>query len=84
MLALLLWDALGGEVAGKYFPDADHTRAHHIGGLLLALPVPLHVIFIGLIVQKKWLSPPMARMAWIGIVTSGVWLGIALAIRLFF
>jgi len=51
--------------------------------LLLSLPVPLHVIFIGLIIQKKYFTPPWQRFAWIGITGSGVWLGISLAIRTF-
>ena len=51
--------------------------------LFLTLPVPLHIIFIGLIIQKKHFSQPWQRFAWIGITASGVWLGISLAIRTF-
>lgn len=83
MLVLVLINGLSGELAAKYFPEISHELPHHVGGMLLALPVPLHVIFIGLIIQKKHLSPRWARFAWIGISSSGVWLGIALALRLF-
>lgn len=83
LLVLVVRDWFNGILTGEFFPDTTHTYKHHLGGLLLALPVPLHVIFIGLIVQKKWLSPPMARFAWVGIVSSGMWLGVALAVKLF-
>ncbi|MDC0336094.1 hypothetical protein OAN24_04260 [Pseudodesulfovibrio sp.] len=83
LLVLVLMDWHNGILAGDFFPDVKHTPKHHLGGLLLALPVPLHVIFIGLIVQKKWLSPSMARFAWVGIVLSGMWLGVSLAVKLF-
>lgn len=53
----------------------------NIYSLLLALPVPLHVISIGMIIQKKWLSPLLGKIAWFSIVTSGVWLGISLFIK---
>lgn len=83
MLGVVMFDAWEGRLAVKYFPDISHGREHHLYGLLLALPVPLHVIFIGLILQKKWLTVPMARFARVGIASSGVWLGIALAVRHF-
>ncbi len=47
----------------------------------LALPIPFHIISIGLFVQKRWLSPRWARIAWFAIVISGCWLGVSLAIR---
>lgn len=83
LLALVLYDGFSGVLAGEFFPDTETTPLHHLGALLLALPVPLHVIFIGLIIQKRSLTPPWARFAWFGIVSSGVWLGIALVVKLF-
>jgi len=83
LLGLTLYYWQQGDLAPKYFPDITHTDTHHLSGLLLALPVPLHVIFIGLIVQKKHLSRPWQRIAWVGICGSGIWLGISLAIRTF-
>lgn len=82
MLFLVFLDWQAGLLAPKHFPGADHDIRHHAGGLLLSLPIPLHVIFIGLIMQKRWLSPGMARFAWVGIVTSGLWLGASLLYRM--
>ncbi|MBI9081148.1 MAG: hypothetical protein JEY79_15585 [Pseudodesulfovibrio sp.] len=83
LLGLVIHDAVTGVLAGRFFPDAESSVSLHVGVLLLALPVPLHVIFIGLIVQKRWLSPLWARFAWVGIVGSGVWLGGALMVKVF-
>lgn len=83
LLGVAVYNAWEGHLAVKYFPDAVHTAGHHAGGLLLALGVPLHIIFIGMILQKKWLTKPMALCARVGIVVSGIWLGIALAVRYF-
>lgn len=82
LLALTFHYWQQGDLAPKYFPDVTHTDSHHLSGLLLALPVPLHIIFIGLIVQKKYLSRPWQRIAWVGITGSGIWLGISLLIRM--
>ena len=83
LLGVAVFQAWEGELAAEYYPDAVHTAKHHAGGLLLALAVPFHVIFIGMILQRKWLTRPMARFARLGIVLSGIWLGVALAVRTF-
>ena len=74
-------DWVAGDLATRFFPDEEPTPGYLFAGLLLALPVPLHVIFVGLIVQKRWLSPSWARFAWVGVASSGVWLGISLLVR---
>lgn len=84
LLAFVFIDWHDGVLAEEYFPELDHASTHHFKGLLLALPVPLHVIFIGLIIQKRWLSPGWARFAWVGITASGLWLGATLAVKWFF
>jgi len=83
LLGVAVFDAWEGRLAAEYFPGAAHTGKHHLYGLFLALAVPFHVIFIGMILQQKWLTRPMARFARAGIVTSGLWLGTALAVRMF-
>ena len=83
LLVMVFVDWQAGYLADKFYPGLEHSSRHHLYGLLLALPIPLHVIFIGLIIQKKWLSPPMAKFAWMGITSSGMWLGVSLALRMF-
>lgn len=83
LLALVFYEWEQGVLAEEFFPGIAHATHHATYALLLALPVPLHIIFIGLIVQKRWLSPGMARFAWIGITASGIWLGISLLVQFF-
>jgi len=83
IFGLVVVDAYNGILAGEFFPDAAHTTAHHLGGFLLALAVPLHVIFIGFILQRHWLSPLWLRISRVGIVASGLWLGVALVVKLY-
>lgn len=81
LLVNTLADWVLGNMAARFFPDSEPSSGFHFAGLLLALPVPLHVIFVGLIIQKRWLSPTWTRFAWIGVASSGVWLGISLLVR---
>ena len=60
------------------------TGAQGLISLGLRLPVPLHVIAVGLILQRRWLAPRWARLAWWAVVFSGFWLGAALLIKQFF
>lgn len=53
----------------------------HAFALGLSLGVPLHVISVGLVLQKKWLPPLWARTSRIAVVVSGCWLGAALGIK---
>ena len=59
------------------------TGPQGLMALGLRLPVPLHVIAVGLVLQKRWLAPAWARMAWWAAVFTGFWLGAALLIRQF-
>ncbi|MCJ2165545.1 MULTISPECIES: hypothetical protein [unclassified Pseudodesulfovibrio] len=81
LLGVVGLEAYEGKLVALFFPGMDHSVKHQAYALLLSLPVPLHVVFIGLIIQKQWLTRGMARFAWIGIVVSGLWLGAALAVK---
>jgi len=80
-LARVLYYSLNGELAQRYFASASVAPIHSAYALFLSLPVPLHIIAVGLVLQLKWLSPPWGRAARWGVVVSGCWLGLALAIR---
>ncbi len=73
--------------SGLALPAASLPAGMGAQGLValgLRLPMPLHVIAVGLILQKRWLAPRWARMAWWAVVFSGCWLGAALLIQQFF
>lgn len=74
--------AANGSLASKVFPNAEPTAKIAAYALGLTFPVPLHVISIGLILQRRWLSSGWSKFAWIAIVTSGLWLGAALVVKM--
>jgi hypothetical protein len=80
LLRLLYW-LVSGALGGEELPSHEPGWTRTLLALALSLPVPLHVISIGLILQRRWLTPSWARVARIGILASGMWLGVALAIR---
>ena len=82
LLIRILYNAFAGSLAGEIFPQSQGSWIMNGYALGLILPVPFHVISIGLILKKKWLSPFWARTAWFAIVISGCWLGTALGIKL--
>ena len=81
VLARIICQGLNGELAPKYFAQAPESLIYRVYALLLSLPIPLHVIAVGLVLQLKWLPPLWRRAARWAVVISGCWLGVALAIR---
>ncbi|MCP4657356.1 MAG: hypothetical protein GY856_18245 [bacterium] len=84
LLAGVIHKAAAGSLAAEVFGRPRVPWTYQIYALGLALPVPFHVISVGLILQRRWLSPVWARGAWIAIVVSGGWLGLAVAIKALF
>lgn len=51
--------------------------------LALYLALPLHLMCVGLLMQRPYLPVPWPRIAWWSVVVSGVWLGSSFLIRKF-
>ena len=83
LLIRILYNAASGTLAKTVFESYPGSSIWNAIAIWLSLPVPMHVISIGLILQKKWLPPRWAKASWIAIVFSGCWLGAALFIKLF-
>lgn len=81
LLGRVLCSSFSGAAAQQYFGTAAVSGIQNIYALGLGLPIPLHVIAIGLVLQLRWLSPWWTKFARWAIVISGCWLGLALAIR---
>jgi amino acid permease len=81
LLGRVLWYGLNGVLAQQYFPPAQGSVIKNAYALGLSLPIPLHVIAVGMVLQLRWLSPTWARMARWAVVVSGCWLGLALGVR---
>jgi hypothetical protein len=78
----VLIQSFNGILVQEIFNHQNQGIYWGLMAMLLGLPIPAHIISIGLILQKKWLSDSMQRLAWISIVFSGVWLGTALGIKM--
>ena len=84
LLGRVICQATTGGLAAQYPTLPTGLAARGVFALALSLPVPMHVIAVGFILQKKWLDRNWTRVAWWAVVGSGLWLGAALLIRLFF
>ncbi len=80
-LVRVLYYGLDGDLAQQYFAPTKDSPIHSVYALLLSLPIPFHIIAVGLVLQLKWLTPVWARATRWAVVISGCWLGLALGIR---
>ena len=81
LLGRVICNNASGAAAQQYFGTSSATWLQSGYALGLTLPVPLHIISVGLVLQLRWLSPQWARGAGWAVVVSGCWLGLVLAIR---
>jgi uncharacterized BrkB/YihY/UPF0761 family membrane protein len=77
----VLFNSASGALAQQYFGTSTQTWIQNVYALGLSLPIALHIISVGLILQLRWLPSGWARAARWAIVVSGCWLGAALGIR---
>ena len=81
LLGRILYYGLSGVLAQQYFTQSQESVIQNVYALGLSLPIPLHIIAVGLVLQLRWLSPIWARGTRWAIIVSGCWLSLALAIR---
>ena len=82
LLVKILYNAVTGALAAQLFAASPESWTTHVSALGLGLPLPFHIISVGLLLQKRFLSPPWKKVAWIAVAVSGCWLGAALGIKL--
>ena len=83
LLARVIYGAADGSLVSQLLPESPESLPSTAIVLGLSLPVPLHVISVGLVLQRWWLPHSWARISLPAAVISGCWLGAALAIKLF-
>ncbi len=83
LLILVLYKAATGTLSNTVFVSSADSSIWNVTAIGLSLPVPLHVISIGLLLQKKWLPHRWVKISWIAIVLSGCWLGMGVFIKMF-
>ena len=83
LLTKAIYGAVDNTIASSFWRQSQGKMWSTLIGLSLSLPIPLHIISVGLILQRRWLPPQWAKIAMPAVVISGCWLGAALAIKLF-
>jgi succinate dehydrogenase/fumarate reductase cytochrome b subunit len=82
LLVKTFYNAATGSSTVQLFATSPGSWTKHVFALGLSLPLPFHVISVGLILQRRWLSPRWKKISWVAVLVSGCWLGVALAIKL--
>jgi hypothetical protein len=83
LFARMIYSAANGSLGVQLFPESQGAAWNTVAALVLALPIPFHVISVGLLLQRRWLPYSWSRIAFLATVISGCWLGAALGFKLF-
>lgn len=83
LIAKMIYGAVNGFPAAPFVNESQGFMSNTLFALALGLPVPFHVISVGLLLKRRWLSPSWARIAFPAAVISGGWLGVALLTKIF-
>jgi hypothetical protein len=83
MFARIIYGAATGSLPAQLLPESEAAVWYTIAALVLALPVPFHLISVGLLLQRRWLPHFWARISFLAAVISGCWLGAALGFKIF-
>ncbi len=82
LLARVLHNAVTGSLVVQLFAQSQVSWIRNACALGLSLSVPFHLISVGMLLQRRALPPLWARSAGFAAVVSGLWLGVALGIRM--
>jgi hypothetical protein len=82
LLVRVFYHSANGSVVAELFPESQRSWISNLYAIALSLPVPFHVISVGFVMQRRWLSPHWTRIAWLAVVISGCWIGVALVIKI--
>ena len=83
MLVRVIYHAANGSLVAQLFPESQQSWISNLYAIALSLPVSLHVISVGSVMQRRWLSSHWIRIVWPAVVISGCWLVVALVIKVF-
>ena len=83
LFASMIYGAANGSLDARLFPESQESLSNTLVALALGLPVPFHLISVGLLLQRRWLPHSGARISFLAVVISGCWLGTAIGIKLF-
>ena len=81
LFAKMIYGSVNGSLVAQLFPESQESVSNTVVALALSLPLPFHVISVGLLLQRRWLSHSWARIAFLAVVISGSWLGVAIGMK---
>ena len=83
LFARVIYGAVNGSLVAQLFPESQKSAWDTVVAVALSLPVPFHVIAVGLILQRRWLPRSWTRISLPATIISGCWLAAALGIKWF-
>jgi hypothetical protein len=83
LLVRVFYHAANGSLVAQLFPESQQSWISNLYAIALSLAVPIHMISVGFVMQRRWLSPHWTRIVWLAVVISGCWLGVALMTKVF-
>jgi hypothetical protein len=82
LIVRIIYQLASGSLVAELFPESQQSWISNLYAIGLSLPIPLHVISVGFVLQRRWLPPHWTRIVWLTVVISGCWLSVALALKL--
>jgi hypothetical protein len=70
----VIYHAVSGSLVAQLFPESQQLWTNNLYAIGLSLPVPLHVISVGFVLQRRWLSPHGRRIVWLAAGGDYLWL----------
>ena len=71
LFARVIYGAVDGRLASQLLPESHGILWNTAVALGLDLPIPLHVIAVGLVLQRRWLPDWWAKISVPAVVISG-------------
>ncbi len=82
MLVRTIVMSVTGSLGAQVLPQLEPSFLRAVFAVCLSLPLPFHIISIGMVLQRRWFSSRWGRIAWIAILVSGLWLGASLVLKM--
>lgn len=85
LLIRVFYNTVNGSLVLQLFPNVENSPWYFaFYAMALSIPVPFHVISVGFVLQKRWISPSWEGVIQRATVISGCMLGVSLAIKAIF
>ena len=83
MLARVIYGAVDGTLISQLLVGSHGLSQNTAIALGLGLPVPSHVISVGLVLRRRWMPDWLAKISVSAVFISGCWRRAALVVKFF-